>query len=64
MLNLNKAFINIIAVKKERKAIRLIMEDKVEILNKSGFSDNDEVLELEYIKIWDLGSELLLLESE
>lgn len=52
------------AVRKERKAIRLTIKDKVEILNKSGSSDNNKVLELECIKVQDSGSESSLSESE
>lgn len=55
---------DIVAVGKERKAMGLTVEDEVETLDKSGSSDDDEVLELECIEVRDSDSKLSLLESE
>lgn len=48
-------------VKKERKILKFIKEEKVKILNKSEFNNNNKVIKMKYIIIYGLNNKGLLL---
>lgn len=62
--DLNQAFVDILAVRKERKAIGLVEEDDMETLDKSGSGDNNEAMKFECIEVKESDTKLSSSESE